>query len=379
MAKRTPSPFAAEDEQRLTTVLTLLADAIVNAQLTTERERRLKQLSLLGEIGREISSALHERDILELLYPQINRVMRARTLFTALYDQDADELTFAEMYENGQRLDLPPDERTQRGGNTLTSYVCRTRQMLMLHGDINQQASELSIGVRTIGSDSPAKVWLGVPMIAGDRVMGALVLQDLDDEFAYDQNDLNVLQAIANQTGIALSNARLYQVTDLRLGERVEEMTALSLISQELNATLDRERIFDVVLTEALKVTGATHGFISLINAETQELQARATQGYSAQNVKRLMAELVPVGVGITGQAVRSGSPVVVGDVRAHPDYVELLPDTRSEIAVPIRYAQSVVGALKPSLRRPPSPSATPCAWKINLNAANYCAAKPNS
>ena len=110
MAKRTSAPFAAEDEQRLTTVLTLLSDAIVNARLTTERERRLKQLGLLGEIGREISSALHEHDILEMLYPQINRVMSARTLFTALYDQDADELTFAEMYENGVRLDLPPEE-----------------------------------------------------------------------------------------------------------------------------------------------------------------------------------------------------------------------------------------------------------------------------
>ncbi|HZY42918.1 MAG TPA: GAF domain-containing protein, partial [Anaerolineae bacterium] len=346
MAKRTTAAFTAEDEQRLTTVLALLADAIANARLSADRERRLKQLSLLGEIGRAISSALHETEVLALLYPQINRVIDARTLFIALYDQDRDEVTFADLYENGAQLELSPDQRTQQGGNTLTFHVCHTRQSLMLHGDISGQARELGIHVRTVGSDNPAKVWLGVPMIAGDRVMGALVLQHLEDEYAYDQDDLNVLQAIANQTGIALSNARLYQIADLRLGERVEELTALSAISQELNATLDRERIFGVVLTEALKVTGATHGFISLINAETQELQARASQGYSVQYVKRLEAECVPVGTGITGRAVSSGAPVVVGDVRTQPDYVELLPETRSEIAVPIRYAQSVVGAL---------------------------------
>lgn len=346
MAKRTTEPFTAGDEQRLTTVLPFLADAIVNARLTADRERRLQQLSLLGEVGRVISSALHEDEILELLYVQINRIIAAHTLFIALYDEGRDELNFARLYENDQLLDLPPGERTQRGGNTLTFYVCRKRQMLMLHGDISGQARDLGIEVRMVGSDNPAKVWLGVPMIAGDRVMGALVLQDLNDEYAYDQNDLNVLQSIANQTGIALSNARLYQVADLRLGERVEELTALSAISQELNSTLDRERIFDVVLTEALKVTGATHGFISLIDAETQELKTRASQGYSAEYVKRLVAETVPVGIGITGRAVRSGLPIVVGDVRAYADYVELLPQTRSEIAVPIRYAQSVVGAL---------------------------------
>ncbi|MBP7687791.1 MAG: GAF domain-containing protein, partial [Thermoflexales bacterium] len=346
MAKRTTEAFSAEDEQRLTTVLPFLADAIVNARLTVDRERRLKQLSLLGEVGREISSALNEQAILELLYPQINRIISAHTLFIALYDEEHDELHFARLYENDQLLELPPDERTQRGGNSLTFYVCRTRQMLMLHGDIGGQARERGIEVRTVGSDNPAKVWLGVPMIAGDRVLGVLVAQDLNDEYAYDQNDLNMLQAIANQTGIALSNARLYQVADLRLGERVEELTALSSISQELNATLERERIFEVVLTEALKVTGATHGFISLINAETQELETRASQGYSAEYVKRLQAETVPVGSGITGRAVRSGAPLVVGDVRTYPDYMDLLPQTRSEIAVPIRYAQSVVGAL---------------------------------
>ena len=75
MANHTTAAFTAEDEQRLTTVLALLADAIFNARLSAERERRLKQLSLLSEIGRAISSALHESEVLALLYPQINRVI----------------------------------------------------------------------------------------------------------------------------------------------------------------------------------------------------------------------------------------------------------------------------------------------------------------
>jgi PAS domain S-box-containing protein len=346
MAKLTTAAFSAEDEQRLTTVLALLAGAIFNARLSADRERRLTQLSRLSEIGRAISSALHESEVLALLYPQINRVIDARTLFIALYDQARDEIALVELYENGVRLELPPDQRTQPSGNTLTFHICHTRQALMLHGDIDTEAVRLGMEARTVGSGDPTKVWLGVPMIAGDRVMGALVVQHLDDEYAYDQDDLNVLQAIANQAGIALSNARLYQIADLRLGERVDELTALSAISQELNATLERERIFSVVLTEALKVTGATHGFISLVNAETQELRVCASQGYTAQDAKRLEAEWAPTATSLTGEAVRSGAPVVVGDVRARPADVELRPETRSEIAVPIRYAQSVVGAL---------------------------------
>ena len=104
----------------------------------------------------------------------------------------------------------------------------------------------------------------------------------MDDEFAFDENDLNLLQTITNQTGIALANARLYQLTDVQLSERVEELTALSAISQELNSTLEPNRIFGVVLGEALQVTGADYGFISMINQETGLLEVRATQGLNA-------------------------------------------------------------------------------------------------
>ena len=69
----------------------------------------------------------------------------------------------------------------------------------------------------------------------GDRVMGILSVQDMENEWTFDENDLNLLQAVANQTGVALVNARQYQLTDVQLSERVEELTALSAISQELN------------------------------------------------------------------------------------------------------------------------------------------------
>ena len=72
-------------------------------------------------------------------------------------------------------------------------------------GTSTVRRAKLGIHVRTVGSENLPKAWLGVPMIAGDRVMGALVVQHPDDEYAYDQDDLNVLQAIANQIGIALS------------------------------------------------------------------------------------------------------------------------------------------------------------------------------
>ena len=123
------------------------------------------------------------------------------------------------------------------------------------------------------------------------------------------------MQAIANQAGIALANARLYQLTDVQLSERVEELTALSSISQELNSTLEPDRIFGVVIAEALKVTGAEYGFISMVDEETGLLKVRATQGLTPEAARQVSAIPIPLGEGITGRAAETGEPVLVNDV----------------------------------------------------------------
>ena len=62
----------------------------------------------------------------------------------------------------------------------------------------------------------------------------------------------------------------------------MEELTALSSISQELNSTLEPGRIFGVVIAEALKVTGAEYGFISMVDEETGRAQRTRHAGLDA-------------------------------------------------------------------------------------------------
>jgi PAS domain S-box-containing protein len=343
VARQVVEPFTDTDQQRLSTVVTLLAEALENFRLSAEQQRRITQLSLLGEIGRAISAALHEDDVLDVLYEQLNRLIDARSMFVAYYDGAQDEITFRRLYEDGQRF---ATVEKRRGQNSLTFYVCRQRRPLLLHGDIKAEAASLGIEALNITMARQAVAWMAAPMITGERVLGVIVVQHLDNEFAFDENDLNLLQAIANQTGIALSNARLYQLTDVQLSERVEELTALSVISQELNSTLEPEHILDVVLAEALQVTGADYGFISMVSRDTGTLEVRATQGLTPDEARQISANPVPLGTGITGKAAASSEPVLIGNVSQSPDYVALRPGIQAEIAVPVQYAQSVVGVI---------------------------------
>ncbi|RLC73619.1 MAG: hypothetical protein DRI81_14880 [Chloroflexi bacterium] len=72
---------------------------------------------------------------------------------------------------------------------------------------------------------------MGVPMMAGNKVLGVVVLRNDEYENVYDKDDEDVLQTIASQSAIALQNARLVQ----QLEQRVQELDTLRELAEELS------------------------------------------------------------------------------------------------------------------------------------------------
>ena len=78
-----------------------------------------------------------------------------------------------------------------------------------------------------------------------------LALFALDPQ-AFGDEQIPLAQSLANQASIALDNARLFGLTDQRLQRRIDELSGLQRVSDELNSTLDLDKILDLVLAEAL-------------------------------------------------------------------------------------------------------------------------------
>jgi PAS domain S-box-containing protein len=352
--------FTDQDAQLLETVAGVFTSAIHNAQLYAETRRHVTELSTLTDIGRALSSTLNVNQLLKLVYEQTQRVMHADNMFIALYDETHDEVEFALSINQGEVQ--PGTRRSARRG--LTGYIIQTHKTLFLRGAERMREFMGEQGIEAIGP--PSASWLGVPMLVGGRILGVLAVQHYEDPYAYDDTHRELLEAIAAQAAIALENARLYQLTDVRLQERVEELTALASITRELNSTLQMERIFDLVLDGAMSATGAEYSSIYLLapcpmplglprgvdfpgvwtsqgfDPERQILQRRAVRGYEATTAPEGQA----LGQGIIGRTVVTGQPIVVEDVTQDPDYLSVIPDVRSELCVPISYAGSIVGAI---------------------------------
>jgi len=237
-------------------VATAVAAMLLTYYLDLSRrglQQRVEELSALNAIGSELGRFLDLETLLEVIYRETKKVLDLRNFYVALYDAQEQELHFPIVYEGGERQRWV----SRPFGSGLTEYVVETRHSLLLREDEEIEAARL--GIEPVGK--PSRSWLGVPLMAGDEVLGAMAVQDYEQNYAYDVSDLDLLSTIAGQAAIAIRNAQLYQQTDEQLANRVRQLQAVLDSTDEGMLFLD------------------THGQIILANPRLQTFwQAEASE-----------------------------------------------------------------------------------------------------
>ncbi|MCA9986025.1 MAG: GAF domain-containing protein [Anaerolineales bacterium] len=109
------------------------------------------------------------------------------------------------------------------------------------------------------------------PLRARDRVIGAAYVDNRLLSGVFEQADLDLLMAFANQAAMALENARLFAQTDQQLARRVQELNLFQQIDQELNHSLNLNRVLTLALDWAVGLTEADNGSIGLFETHEDE------------------------------------------------------------------------------------------------------------
>jgi PAS domain S-box-containing protein len=185
-----------------------------------------------------------------------------------------------------------------------------------------------------------------VPMIVGERVIGVLNICDPRDGAVITDHDLGLLSITAKQAAVAIENAQLYSLTEKRFQERIEKLTVLQHISQELTANLEKGRALDLVLSECLRLTPATHGNIAMRNEATGDYQIALAHGYTSEEVDQLKTVRPESGIGVIAQVLKECTPQIVADKEQETRPVCIKPETRSALVVPIFYEGVVVATI---------------------------------
>jgi len=190
------------------------------SQAQQRLQRRVTELASLQAVGRALSSSLDVETVVAAIYEQVGNLMPVSSFYIALYDPAADEVAFPVVIEDGQRR---LQVMTRRARNGPTEHIIRTGEPLLMADSVAERVASLGLD----HSGRPAQCWLGVPIKAGDEVLGVLVVQSYDEAQLYDQSHLVIFQMIAAQAAVALQNARLYERTDEALARRVQELDSV--------------------------------------------------------------------------------------------------------------------------------------------------------
>ena len=176
---------------------------------------------------------------------------------------------------------------------------------------------------------------LAVPMRRKGKVIGALNLLS-ERTGAFTSQDEALLRQFAAHVAVAIENARLFK------SERqyVDTLETLAEIGREMSSILD----LDVLLT---RIAGLTKRLIDyrtfgilLLNEATQELDMKFAVRYGEDATSKR----VKLGQGLVGWAAEHKEPVLVADVSKDPRYLNLVPDARSELVIPMLIKDRCIG-----------------------------------
>ena len=205
----------------------------VARDITARKHAEAMQAALL-----DISEAAHTTADLLALFRRIHEIigglLPAQNCFVALHDPATGMLSFPYFVDAYDRAPAP----IPLAAGTLTGEVIRSGEALLLAPD---RGMHLPAHVRPVGR--PALDWLGVPLVARGRVLGALVVQTYTGDVRYSESDKQLLQFVSTQVAAAIE--RKQNETWLRHIAQHDALTALpnrTLFDDRLQAALLRAR-----------------------------------------------------------------------------------------------------------------------------------------
>lgn len=295
--------------------LIVLTAAIVVYYLMLAREtleRRVDQLHSFSAMNRALRTTLERDALLETVFLQIANILHIRNLHIVLKDESGgpDQWELALAVEN-RRIVKRSEPMPKLDG--FNRWIYDQRQHL-LAASVDDTATELRI------SNPPAgRSWIGVPLAASGRILGSIYIwldQDEQADRVFNDSDLDLLAAIAAQTGVALENASLYEAAR----QQTAQLTRLNQISTVMNASLNPEKVLELVTDALIEVAGCAKASIYLYQNETGPdpvLILAHAEGFSAGHIARSRDISVPISDAERKQVLDDAKPVWVADIRA--------------------------------------------------------------
>lgn len=306
--------FTEADLRLLTTLANSMSVALENARLFDETQRLLKvtedraaELAILNSVGEAMAKTLDVKTVTYNVGDKVREIFNAEIIDILMFDPVTRMVQLNYSYYRRYYENEPPWELSEGG---LTSKIIATRQPLLLHTaqEINENGAQAY--VTAIEDEEDPQSYMGVPIMVGEKVLGVVDVQSLKP-YAFDENNLRLLQTLSSNMGIAIENARLFDETQRLLKETEErnaELAIINSVQEALAAKLDIQGIYEAVGDKIREIFNADTTFIAFHDTENDRIVAP----YYVDKGVRPSITSRPYGKGLNEVIIESGKPLLL-------------------------------------------------------------------
>jgi len=336
--------FSQTDVDLLVAMATQVATALANAQLFQEEQRRRQIADTLSETARVVGSSLELEDVGNSLLDQLADVIEFDNASLQIFEGKQRRIIsgLSKIGPNIQRIE-PGLVKTQ-WEQPLVNTLIETSQPLVIPNtqlDPRWPASQADRRIRS---------WIGAPLLSGGEAIGLLVLEH-SESGSYDDDSADFISAIAAQVTAAIRNAGLFQQTQ----QRSVQLQTAAEVSRAASSILEPDPLIQQTVALIQERFNSYYVGLFLVD-ETGEwtnepgrwavLRAGTGEAGTIQLERRHKLEIS--GGSMIGNCIRSAEAQtphnLSGDISRYVN--PLLPNTQTEIALPLISRGSVIGAM---------------------------------
>ncbi|MCP5100413.1 MAG: GAF domain-containing sensor histidine kinase [Chloroflexi bacterium] len=293
------------------------------------------RLAALYEVSSRLGKTLDLKEVLNQVMDSIIQLTNAERGFLMLYEEDSGKLR-SMAARNFEHETIIGQEKISR---TVIERTISSGQGVLTN---NAQEDERFSGQESVVGYQLRSI-MCAPLQARGHTLGAVYVDNRLFEGVFTDEDLNLLVTFANQAAVAIDNARLFTQTDEALSRRVDELSLFQRIDQQLNKSLDLERVLNLALSWAIALTNADGGSIGLLElAENEEQILRLQVNRGGQDESS--AKLVQVDHPVLKKILIKNESIVTHNV-TEEESIDGTP-ANVQLAVPIQQDGVIAGLI---------------------------------
>jgi GAF domain-containing protein/CheY-like chemotaxis protein/anti-sigma regulatory factor (Ser/Thr protein kinase) len=268
--------FSDSDVRLLETVAGSLSVALQNAKLFDEIQEQNAELAVINSIQQGLAASIDFQGIVDMVGDKLREIFDLGDIGISWYDKSNNLVHYLYTYENGKRLDHPPQPPHPRGTMKIISESGNT---LVIQTKEQAESYEM---VTMEGTDMP-KSSICAPMYSGGDLGGQVSLEDYESYNAFTESDIRLLETITASLSVALQNAKLFD----EIQEQNAELAVINSVQEALAAELDIQGIYDAVGNKIHDIFGSEDVGITSLDLDNKLIH----QNFVIEKGERLYLE----------------------------------------------------------------------------------------